>query len=148
MKSFFSTLVFILIIPIHSFANCSNPTDKGFKDCLFETLNAVKEAGKVPLICVANINGEFSKECPPLASKFSDDNGQCDNFISLDGKSGYGPWGKDVLNYLNEKGDQSIFMSKDLKGMNDGVKACPNWNSMTIEQKTFLGLGDGFYFLY
>lgn len=135
LTTLLATLLATFIISSMAYASCNSYSDKGFKDCLFETMNAVKEAGKVPLICIPNAQGEGPHECPPLASQFSDDNAQCDNFISLDGKNGYGPWGKEVLNYLNEKGDHSLFMNNNLKGMSDGIRACPQWAVMSIEQK-------------
>ena len=84
---------------------------------------------------VEQVEGE-KKELNNLSPEFSAKGADCSNFITVkDDSAQYGPWGKEVIGYLEEQGSDSIFMNPDLQGMNTGVEACPNWKNMTKDQK-------------
>lgn len=113
---------------------CDNPTDAGTRKCIKEVLSSVKEVGVAPVACNNLVNGDPSS-CPPLAEEFTDKDAECDKFISTDESGGYGPWGNEIVAYLDEKGDDSVFYKNSLNGMDEGVKACPNWENMNKDEK-------------
>lgn len=134
MKVLFLTLLTITSSWAADPNACDSATEVGAKKCIREVLIAVKEAGVPPVACASTINGDpFS--CPPLAEEFNDKSADCDKFISSSESGGYGPWGKEIVSYLDDKGDDSIFYQNSLSGMNDGVKACPNWEKMNKDEK-------------
>lgn len=117
---------------------CSTTTSmEGVKRCIEALGKTVGNTGKLPMVCASIPNHKEQKFVfETLAEPFSDDGAVCTNFIKESGKTGgYGPWGQTIVEYLKEEGPDSIFMSSDLPGMSTGVKACPNWKHMTVEEK-------------
>ncbi|AUN98912.1 hypothetical protein C0V70_12530 [Bacteriovorax stolpii] len=135
MKFLFLTL---FMISTSSWANnpnaCDSATELGTKRCIEEVLITVKEAGVPPVACASTLDKD-NPACPPLAEEFNDKSAECDKFISTSKSGGYGPWGREIVGYLEAKGDDSIFYSNDLNGMSSGVKACPNWEKMNKDEK-------------
>jgi hypothetical protein len=114
---------------------CDVSTVFGAKRCINEMINTVKSVGDPQVACDVNINGEQSPECPPLTGEFTEKGAECNKFISTDESGGYGPWGNEIISYLKEKGDDSIFFNNGLSGMKEGVAACSNWDKMDKNEK-------------
>lgn len=126
-----------LLIFLFSFstarAGCVSSSDFGLRNCIKETFNVLKKAGAPPMNCSGDPYND--PVCPPLAEEFTEKSAECDKFISSNKNGGYGVWGQEIVQYLNEKGEKSAFYSNDLSGMSDGIKACPNWSKMSKEEK-------------
>ncbi len=83
-------------------------------------------------------NEDPTKVCDKRKAKLSKDfAAACNKFMSpTDGS--YGEYGKTVEAYIDRKGNDSAFLSDNLKGMSDGASLCPNWKNMTNgERKNF-----------
>ena len=63
---------------------------------------------------------------------FEAKNGFCHRFIDSNGN--YGEWGRHIVNWLEEQGDNSIFMKKKFGEME---KDCPNFARFNKEQRQF-----------
>lgn len=110
---------------------CDKATEDGTKKCIQEVFTNVKDVGGSPVAC-----GEENKDpaIPPLVKEFAL-KGDCRKFISTDEEGGYGPWGKEIIKYLADKDEESVFFREDQEGMVNGIKACPNWKDMNRAEK-------------
>jgi hypothetical protein len=135
----------IIFLSMNSWGNtsqesCSGSSMEGVKNCINEFNKTVGSWGNSPIPCAVT-ETEFDKiPFPALPEDFNvsykPDENKCVNFIKAEEDSeGYGPWGEIVVKYLDEQGDDSVFFSNDLAGMDSGVNACPNWTGMTINEK-------------
>ena len=89
---------------------------------------------------LVEVAGSRSVRLPTSARSSRDTayfNGNCRNFIQDNGT--YGPWGNDIVRYLDEVGGaNSRFLSDALPGMQSIPRTCPNWGRMnTDERKLF-----------
>lgn len=114
---------------------CRSATGSGLKTCIKEfnkTTKSMFQVGLAPQSCQAHLNSTEAN-CPPLAEEFSQKAANCEGFITSDGE--YGSWGKEIVAYLDEKGESATFFNKDLAGMKNGISACPNWSKMNTDEK-------------
>ncbi len=74
---------------------------------------------------------------PQLTEKFIKESPECLKFISAEPeKDGpYGPYGKEVISYLNEKGEDSLFLQDDPSAMKN---VCPLWGKLSQEKRKHL----------
>ena len=123
-------LIFILtIFSINGWAidseKCSSNADSTIEGCMEEVSQSLLlNTSKEEIVCKL-------KSTALLTNAF---NAKCSRFISSDDGS-YGEYGKEIDNYLTEKGDSSVFLKNDLAGMQDGTAACPNWKNLSVDQK-------------
>lgn len=109
-------------------------SEGGVQTCVEEFNATIKNVGEAPLPCVTLENEK--KPFPKLSEEFKNKSDACLNFITSNGDTGtFGPWGEAIVNYLDDKGNDSIFFSADLTGMSSGVAACPNWKEMSGDEK-------------
>ena len=134
------TILFLLFTSFSTFAidfsACDSNTEAGVKRCIKEFSSSTRKIGEAPHICTSNLVGT-TRDCPPLSASFSRDGADCSKFIADSGTSGFGPWGNNVVEYLNEKGANSIFLSNNIPGMSEGIRACPNWNRLSQDEKKY-----------
>ncbi len=110
-------------------------SDVILEKCIKEFSASVKYLGSAPEVC-NSLEGAQTKgnPCPPLTEEFTQKSkGNCNQFIS--DKGGYGIWGNEIVIYLDEQGEDSIFFDDELSGMKNGVKACPAWAKMDEDEK-------------
>lgn len=70
----------------------------------------------------------------PLSVDFKKKGGDCTSFINPNTKS-YGPWGKEIVSYIEKQGSKSIFLSPELNGFEQIPNICPRWKKLTQDQK-------------
>lgn len=58
---------------------------------------------------------------------------KCTNFIDKSGS--FGPYGKEIHNYILEQGNTSRFFNKNMPGMMKDPGTCPNWENLNNSQK-------------
>jgi hypothetical protein len=131
-------LIFLYFLSFSSFAidfsACDSNSEAGVKKCIREFSSSTKKFGEAPHVCTSSLVGT-TKECPPLSSSFSRDGANCSNFITGNPRGSFGPWGNNIVEYLNEKGAQSIFFSNNIPGMSEGINACPKWRNLGNDEK-------------
>jgi hypothetical protein len=124
-------VVFLLLFIFPILLRAENPSskrscsksEKGVLKCLGEVLPLVKNIGNPAGNC-----SQIPKpnECAPSSENISE---RCGKFMSAKNADCIGPWGKKVQAYLQEKGSESPFFTKDLSA------ACSNWKSLNTMQK-------------
>lgn len=71
-----------------------------------------------------------------LHKDFSSKGANCSGFITTStGKPKYGEYGKIIVDYLKERGDDNIFFSNHLPGMLEMPQICPKWKKLTRAEK-------------
>jgi hypothetical protein len=133
-------IIFLCLLSSSAFAidfdACNSASDLGLKKCIKEFSTSTKKIGEAPQSCSPTAAGT-SKNCPPLSPSFSSDGADCSNFISGEDNSSYGPWGNTIVDYLNEKGPTSLFFSNSIPGMTDGIRVCPKWDKLSLDEKKY-----------
>jgi hypothetical protein len=144
---FISPKIRMITIVIFSFlgiasanATSCNPGDQeSLPDCLNTVMSQVSRVNGTGSAKICDSKTAEGRSLPALSSVFTKSGADCTNFISNQQSSGstawrdlYGPWGKIIVDYLDEEGLDSVFFSDNINGI---TEVCPNWNYITPVQK-------------
>ena len=131
------TIVFMT--SLQSIAESCNPGDQdSLPDCLNTVMSQVSRVNGTAAAKTCDSKTAEGRSLPALSSVFTKSGADCTSFISNQQSSGstawrdlYGPWGKIIVDYLDEEGLDSVFFSDNINGINE---VCPK--SITKKEKT------------